>query len=274
MVHADDRPALLSTGVPGLDLILGGGFPRGSLVSIVGAPGTGKTILSMQIAFAAVRNGQPVLFLTALSEPHDKLLRHLRPLAFFDPDLIAAGIELLNLQSLLAATAGESIDAIVAAARKNGTILIVIDGFAAIDGFLASTSGIVEFLHELGAKLGLLGVTVLLTSHASPRDSARYSEFTVADGLIGLGHERERGLPGRSLEVLKLRGMAHLAGLHSFKVTERGIVCYPRLEALPIEQPQHGTGRAGFGLAALDEMLGGGLNEGTTTMLVGSPRDR
>jgi circadian clock protein KaiC len=65
--------------------------------------------------------------------------------------------------------------------------------------------------------------------------------------------------------------MAHLAGVHTFTIDGTGLACYPQLEALPITAPEHGSGRAGFGLPRLDQMLGGGLNEGTTTMLAGGP---
>src|SRR5690349_12604141 len=65
------------TGVRYLDDILGGGLPRGSLVLIMGLPGSGKTTIASQIAFTAARSGKRVLILTALSEPTNKLIAHL-----------------------------------------------------------------------------------------------------------------------------------------------------------------------------------------------------
>ena len=72
------------TGVPNLDLVLGGGVPRGGLVLIMGVPGSGKTTLASQMAFAAARAGKKVLMLTALSEPTSKLLAHLASFNFFE----------------------------------------------------------------------------------------------------------------------------------------------------------------------------------------------
>src|SRR5437764_3758225 len=74
------------TGVPNLDGVLGGGLPRGALMLVVGAPGSGKTTLALQMAFAAARAGRRVLILTALSEPTNKLIAHLRTFTFFTED--------------------------------------------------------------------------------------------------------------------------------------------------------------------------------------------
>ena len=71
----------VETGVPNLDLVLGGGLVAGSLTMVTGEPGCGKTILTQQIAVHAARQGRQVLVLTTLSEPHTKLLTYLRTLA-------------------------------------------------------------------------------------------------------------------------------------------------------------------------------------------------
>ena len=72
----------LRTGIPDLDLILGGGLEPGSLVILAGAPGTGKTILAQQICFANATPEHKALYYTTLSEPHMKLVRHLEPFDF------------------------------------------------------------------------------------------------------------------------------------------------------------------------------------------------
>jgi circadian clock protein KaiC len=215
--------------VPGLDRVLGGGLPRGALIFIVGAPGAGKTILATQTAFRTARAGRRVLFLTALSEPHNKLLEHMRPFAFFDSELIGNGVELLNLQSLLKASTVESVDSIVSAVRRGRVSLAVIDGFGGVSSFLASGATSAEFIYELGAKLSLLDVTVLVTSQTDPRDTPRFPEFTVADGLLALHYERHGSGHRRYLEALKLRGAAHLGGLHTLSITSDGMTCYPQL---------------------------------------------
>jgi circadian clock protein KaiC len=90
--------SLEPTGVPNLDLILGGGLIRGTLAIIVGPPGSGKTTLAVQMAVAAARAGRQVLILTALSEPTSKLLAHLRVHDFYDPEAIGDRVNILSLQ--------------------------------------------------------------------------------------------------------------------------------------------------------------------------------
>jgi circadian clock protein KaiC len=70
------------TGVLALDVILGGGLPRGSLVLIMGLPGSGKTTLASQIGFTAAAEGKTTLILTALSESTNKLIHHLSAFHF------------------------------------------------------------------------------------------------------------------------------------------------------------------------------------------------
>jgi circadian clock protein KaiC len=89
------------TGVPALDVILGGGLPRGSLVLIMGLPGSGKTTLASQISFTAAAEGKSTLVLTALSESTNKLISHLSAFHFFDPALIGGPVQFLSLQSVL-----------------------------------------------------------------------------------------------------------------------------------------------------------------------------
>ena len=74
----------LTTGNRSSTVVLGGGLPAGSLIAIAGPPGTGKTILAQQICFASAAGGGKALYYTTWSEPHDKLVRHLRPFSFFD----------------------------------------------------------------------------------------------------------------------------------------------------------------------------------------------
>src|SRR6478672_8743957 len=89
------------TGVPGLDPILGGGMLRRGMVCIVGGPGTGKTVLAQQLAFATASSGRSALYFSGLSEPHERLIEHLRAFTYFDEGLLAQRVQLLSLSPAL-----------------------------------------------------------------------------------------------------------------------------------------------------------------------------
>ena len=83
---------LLSTGVPGFDVVLGGGLPEYSFNLIAGTPGAGKTTLAHQIMFANVSPTRPALYFTVMGEPPIKILRHQQQFDFFDPMRIGTSI--------------------------------------------------------------------------------------------------------------------------------------------------------------------------------------
>jgi len=170
------------TGVPGLDEVLGGGLPSGSLALVVGPPGAGKTTLATQMAFAAAGAGRPALILTALSEPADKLLAHLRTYRFFDALLVGGAIQIFSLRQYLDRGLATAAGMITADARRLGARLVVLDGFSGVRGAAADPQASREFLYDLGA----LGVAALVTSEGTPRDPAHFPELTTVDVVVGL----------------------------------------------------------------------------------------
>src|SRR3990172_5071660 len=92
------RIEMLPTGVPGLDLVLGGGLPEFSFNLVAGGPGTGKTTLSHQIMFANASLERPALYFTVLGEPPLKMLRYQQQFHFFDQRKVVDGaVRFINL---------------------------------------------------------------------------------------------------------------------------------------------------------------------------------
>lgn len=288
-----------TTGIPHLDMILGGGLPRGALVLVMGLPGSGKTTLASQIAFTAARAGQTALVLTALSEPTSKLVEHLRAFSFFDPSLIGGPAQFLSLQGTLGQGLGATVETIIAEARRIRADLVMLDGFRGMRSVDADPQAAREFLYTLGTTLGTLGITTLITSETDPRDPTFFPETTTADVILGLHYQLLGVRQYRGIEVIKARAVAPLPGLHALTLGVDGIAVYPQLEERvtsttlgPDAQSQGAaplTGstpvadveveapskvvlarRATFGLPELDAMLKGGIPRTTCTLVAGS----
>jgi circadian clock protein KaiC len=264
---------LLETGVPRLDDILGGGLPRGGLALVVGAPGTGKTTLAQQTAFHHAARDGTVMFLTGFSETNEKLLTLGRTLSFFDPSVVGTKIQLGSVPDLLRDGPEQAERAVVTTARQLGARLVILDGFRGIGPLLGSeaTQAAARFLYHIGAQLALLGTTTLVLVEGNPGDTSSPAELAVSDVLIGLHSETAWGRQRRLLQVLKRRGAAPLAGYHPYAIDTGGLHIWPRFESVvpPVEAAWL-PGRAGFRRPRIDELMHGGLTEGTATLAAGS----
>jgi circadian clock protein KaiC len=265
-------PELLETGVPNLDRVLGGGLARRATAMVIGAPGSGKTILALQIAFHQAARGARALYLTGYSETHDKLLSYGHGLGFFAPAVVGRQIQLGSLPDLLRRGAEAAEAAITTTARAQDASLIVLDGLRSMRGILGDEQEAAHFLYALGAKLALLGATTLIVVEGDPDDSRRYPELTACDVILGLRRERREGRQRRLLEVVKARGAAPLGGDHFYTIEASGISLFPRFESIvAATEPAWDAERAGFGIVEVDALLGGGLTAGTATLVAGSP---
>jgi circadian clock protein KaiC len=101
-MNSERKPIELeSSGNLALDEILGGGIPRRSVVLIAGEPGSGKTVMTLQMVFAAAARGQRSLYFTTLSEPAVKVMRFMQQFEFFDPSALDQQVVLADLGRFL-----------------------------------------------------------------------------------------------------------------------------------------------------------------------------
>ena len=123
----------LSTGVPGLDEILGGGLPEYSFNIIAGAPGSGKTTLAHQLMFANATPERPALYFTVLGEPAIKMLRYQQQFTYFDQSKLDGAIRFINLSQLvLEQDLGAVLDAIIKEVEESNAKIVVVDSFRTV----------------------------------------------------------------------------------------------------------------------------------------------
>jgi circadian clock protein KaiC len=271
-----DRAELrrLSSGSAPLDAILGGGFPERSLSVIAGAPGVGKTVFALQLAFHFARQNKRAVFFTTLSEPSLKLIRYMQQFAFFDAELVNERVTFVDLGSaLLDEGPQRALEVMRQHVERYECDFVVIDSFKAVHDLLEPNGPLSRrLIYELAVWLAAWGATTVLVGEYDRDDIARLPEFAIADGIIRLATERHELTSFRQIEILKMRGADYVTGLHFFEMGHNGLTFFPRVRA----PDYRGDGavmmareRVTTGLKELDAMFDGGPLRSSTTLIEG-----
>lgn len=267
----------VSTGIKGLDEIVHGGLPAGRSYLVVGAAGNGKTVLSMQWLLEGARTGEKVAYVT-LAEPASSLQFNAAGFAW---DL--SGVEILDLTAL-----GESFiegeyrvfhpdeverpdvwKTLFDFIKSELPVRMVIDSITHLRYLSSDPYQFRRHVRGLVSSLNSAGCTAYLLYE--PSEFAYEASVGLAvDGILHLRRGISPGLATgvRSIEVEKLRGTDFLSGTHPLRIGSRGMEIFPhRIEKTGSTRP--GELVVSSGIAGIDELLGGGLESGTTTMLCG-----
>jgi circadian clock protein KaiC len=265
----------VSSGNAQLDAILCGGFPANSINIVMGEPGSGKTILAERLIFANARlkeDPRPILYLTTLSEPLEKVVRYLQKFSFFDEEQLISGairydsIAVELEQGGVAALVPKLKDIITTISPK----IIVIDSFKAVHDLSNSVPEMRRVLYEVSGLLSAYDTTAFFLGEYSEDQIPSFPEFAVADGMVELARKKHGTRDERYLRVLKLRGSNYQEGLHAFRITSDGLDVFPRLTSpvIPLSYTAN-DGRLSTGVAVLDKLLDGGVWAGGATLLEG-----
>jgi circadian clock protein KaiC len=272
MSNNGNRLDRVSSGIAGLDAVLSGGFFKGGIYLIQGTPGTGKTTIANQICFHRIENGDRALYVTLLAEYHARLVQYIGGMSFFDESKLP---DQLSYLSGFRVMRSEGLPALLSMIRREilarKASILIIDGLIAAQRVASTEQAFNEFVHELQGIALSTDCTVFLIASAD-RQNRSSPEHTMVDGILELANQAFGWASERTLQVTKIRGSNYLRGKHAYKITDDGVVVYPRIEAL-LEEPtvldRLETQRATSGNEQLDIMLGGGLPRGSPTMLAG-----
>lgn len=266
----------LSSGVPGLDEVLGGGIPEFSLNLIVGGAGSGKTTLGQQIMFANAREDRKAIFFSVMGEPPLKMLRYMQQLSFFDASRVESAIRFINLGREAEDGGLEAVlERIIHEVESSSPAIVVVDSFRGVmTRTLSEQQGlptVQDFMQRLALHLTSCEATTFLLGEygEEERDSA---VFTVADSIMWLVQAVERNSVVRKLQVQKMRGQMQIPGLQTMRLTADGVKVFPRLlkpeqASATVQQPLRD--RLPSGVPALDDMLGGGIPRGYSVLVAG-----
>ncbi|MFZ3077532.1 MAG: ATPase domain-containing protein [Candidatus Aenigmatarchaeota archaeon] len=221
----------IKTGVEGLDELISGGLPEGSLTLLTGTCGTGKTLISSQFIYYGAVSGENAVYVS-FEETPENIKSNAKLFGWNFDELEKKGKVLFVKYDPYHAE--DIIEMLENSIRKINAKRVVIDSISALGLYVRDIPEIRKIIFGLSTMLHRLGCTTLMISEvlAEQKDLSRFSvEEFVADGVIVLYYLRTNSQFSRSLTVWKLRGSDHSQKLHPYKITHKGIVVYPKEEA-------------------------------------------
>jgi circadian clock protein KaiC len=269
------------TGIKGLDSILLGGIPQTNVILVQGVTGSGKTLMGLEFIYRGITEfNEPGLVVVFETNP-DKLIRDAAEfgwdlgklqqekklqIIFTSPQVFDQ--ELRSPDSLLMETANEM-----------GAQRIFVDGIGLLTpapGANLVRSGFRELFQQLIESLNRENLTAMFSLEAgTTADSITTIEMAdfLVDTVIQLGRNRRGRHIQRSLEVVKSRGQDYDTGEHTLQIVGgRGLEVFRRVQAplrTSLTQPTSNIKQSMIGVEAIDVLTGGGIFEGSTTMVVG-----
>ncbi|MCL1466773.1 ATPase domain-containing protein [Argonema galeatum] len=262
----------LLTGISGLDELLDGGLIPGRAYLVRGGPGSGKTTLGLHFLASGVANGEKTLYIT-LGEPAEQIRTNAEALGFDQKNIsfldlsptseFFTDIQTYDIFSPAEVEREPTTQKIIDEVKRLKPQRVFLD---AMTQFRYLSTDTFQFRKQVLSFMRFLveqKITVLFTSEgseAAPDDDLQF----MSDGIVNLNYLLDK----RTICITKFRGSGFQAGYHSIRLTSMGMEVFPRL--------QPGTYKKVFapesvssGIPELDQLLHGGLERGTVTILSG-----
>jgi circadian clock protein KaiC len=268
----------VATGSDALDQILAGGYARGRVHLLEGRPGSGKTTLAMQFLMAARQRGNVPLYVTLsegkeelqeAAESHGWSLEGLNIYELIPPEL---SLDPAHEQSVLYSSdleLGETVQLVMKEFERIKPDCVVFDSLSDIR-LLAGTA--LRYRRQVLALKYFFareGSTVIFVDDLTEElDDANL--HSIVHGVVRLEKTSvSYGDDRRRLRVFKMRGRAFRSGAHDYIIRTGGLEIFPRLSASDHKQRSLQPGSVMSGVAELDDLMGGGLDRGTSTLILG-----
>ncbi len=266
-----------STGIAGLDLVLGGGLPQGHLFLVDGEPGSGKTTMGLQFLLAGADRGEKTMYVT-LSESLfeiEKVARSHRwsidKISILEYSPKEDSLRPEDQYSAFHPSEVEFTDttqSILGQVEELQPRRIVFDSLSEIRmlarDMLRYRRQILALKHFFANR----NCTVILLDDRTSENNPHQLQ-SIAHGVISMERaHREYGVDRRRLRVAKLRGACFREGFHDYTIETGGVTVYPRLVASE-HRSEAPDGEIPSEIPALDVLFGGGLNRGTSTLILG-----
>jgi circadian clock protein KaiC len=272
-----DSSRFLSTGVPGLDTILGGGLTSDRLFLIEGEPGTGKTTLALQFLYEGMRRGESVIYITlaetrvelnAVAASHGWSMEGIHVEDIIPDENILHPDQQFTIFHPSEIEMGMTTERILDAIEKYKPTRVVLDSLSELQLLAESPLRYRRQVLALKQYLAGKGCTTLFLDDRTAL-SGDLQVRSVAHGVITLELiNQDYGSERRRVRIVKYRGIAFRGGSHDYKIATGGLVVYPRLIAAQ-SRVVVARKRLSSGIPELDALTGGGLDEGTSTLISG-----
>lgn len=271
--------AMVSTGISTFDDILGGGLTRNRFYMVQGVPGSGKTTLALQFLMEGARVGESVLYVTlseteeeirAVAASHGWSLDGVQVLEVIPTEETLSPEEQYTVFQPDEVELSETTKTILAEVEARKPARVAFDSLSELR--LLAGSPLRYRRQMLGFKQYFAGrrCTVVVLDDCTATDDDPQLQ-SIAHGIIELNQEAPLfGSARRRVRVVKYRGREFVGGYHDFRIARGGLRVFPRLVA-SATRGEGVSGALSSGVAELDQLLGGGLERGTSTLLSGGP---
>lgn len=220
----------LSTGIKGLDDLIGGGLIPGRVYVVTGPPGSGKTTLGMQFLVEGAKNGERGVYISLVDDPktiiQDMLHYRFNLLSYIrSKRIVIYDLGTTLTQANKKPTWAEVLEKIKSIILHENAKRVVIDSFTPLEFMVSDPENKRREIVRLIKLLSAMDITVIIITEMM--ESEKYTDdYYVASGVIIMHHFMRDYKMFRAIQILKMRGTSHDSNFKKIKITENGIEVY------------------------------------------------